>query len=113
MTADREAFENRRGFLLSCLALGIAPAVVRADSLMRIVPRRLLIETTRTNIVLNSAPFEDCYWRITAIGLEVRTRRFVTDLANGGWTQGPVVIPLVPFTRGTLDFRTLGKEAMR
>lgn len=30
---------NRRGFLSSCLALAAAPAIVRADSLMRIVPR--------------------------------------------------------------------------
>ena len=30
---------NRRGFLTSCLALCAAPAIVRADSLMRIVPR--------------------------------------------------------------------------
>ena len=30
---------NRRGFLTSILALGAAPAIVRADSLMRIVPR--------------------------------------------------------------------------
>lgn len=30
---------NRRGFLSSCMALAAAPAIVRADSLMRIVPR--------------------------------------------------------------------------
>jgi len=30
---------NRRGFLGSILALGAAPAIVRADSLMRIIPR--------------------------------------------------------------------------
>ena len=30
---------NRRGFLTSILALSAAPAIVRADSLMRIVPR--------------------------------------------------------------------------
>ena len=30
---------NRRGFMGSILALGVAPAIVRADSLMRIVPR--------------------------------------------------------------------------
>lgn len=34
---------DRRGFLGSILALGAAPAIVRADSLMRIVPRGLLI----------------------------------------------------------------------
>lgn len=30
---------TRRGFLQSCLALGAAPAIVRADSLMRVIPR--------------------------------------------------------------------------
>lgn len=30
---------DRRGFLQTCLALAAAPAIVRADSLMRIVPR--------------------------------------------------------------------------
>jgi len=30
---------NRRGFLGTCLALGVAPAIVRADSLMRVVTR--------------------------------------------------------------------------
>ena len=30
---------NRRGFLASILALGAAPAIVRADSLMKIIPR--------------------------------------------------------------------------
>ena len=34
---------NRRGFLTGILALGAAPAIVRADSLMRIVPRDALI----------------------------------------------------------------------
>jgi hypothetical protein len=34
---------NRRGFLQSILVLGVAPVVVRADSLMRIVPRDTLI----------------------------------------------------------------------
>lgn len=29
---------NRRGFLGSILALGAAPAIVRADSLMRVIP---------------------------------------------------------------------------
>lgn len=34
---------NRRGFLGSILALASAPAIVRADSLMRIVPRQAVI----------------------------------------------------------------------
>ena len=32
---------DRRGFLSSCLALAAAPAIVRADSLMRVVPREM------------------------------------------------------------------------
>jgi hypothetical protein len=36
---------NRRGFLSSILALGAAPAIVRADSLMRIVPHDLVVLT--------------------------------------------------------------------
>jgi hypothetical protein len=42
---------NRRGFLSSCLALAVAPAIVRADSLMRVVPRNL-------SIVLAGDPIE-------------------------------------------------------
>lgn len=34
---------SRRGFLASCIALSAAPAIVRADSLMRIVPRKMLV----------------------------------------------------------------------
>lgn len=30
---------NRRGFLLGILAAAVAPAIVRADALMRVVPR--------------------------------------------------------------------------
>jgi hypothetical protein len=36
---------NRRGFLGSILAAAVAPAIVRADSLMRIVPRDTTILT--------------------------------------------------------------------
>lgn len=35
---------NRRGFLSAMLAAGAAPAIVRADSLMRIVPRETLVD---------------------------------------------------------------------
>lgn len=36
---------NRRGFLKACLAACAAPAIVRADSLMRVVPNDTLIIT--------------------------------------------------------------------
>jgi hypothetical protein len=44
---------NRRGFLGACLALGAAPAIVRADSLMRIVPRDLGVLIHRGNVALD------------------------------------------------------------
>lgn len=34
---------NRRGFLGSILTACVAPAIVRADSLMRVVPREVLV----------------------------------------------------------------------
>lgn len=40
-------FINRRGFLSSCLALAAAPAIVRSDSLMRIIPREVEVLTFR------------------------------------------------------------------
>ena len=43
---------NRRGFLGSILALGAAPAIVRADSLMRIIPRGLIVPP----LVINMLP---------------------------------------------------------
>lgn len=36
---------TRRGFLQACLALCVAPAIVRADSLMRVVPRDTTVLT--------------------------------------------------------------------
>lgn len=39
---------NRRSFLSSCLALAAAPAIVRADSLMKIVPRSLIVYPPET-----------------------------------------------------------------
>jgi hypothetical protein len=41
---------TRRGFLGSILALGVAPAIVRADSLMRIVPREVEILTSTDGV---------------------------------------------------------------
>ena len=61
---------NRRGFLSSILALGAAPAIVRADSLMRIVPREAGlvcihadggVMTLAPAEITNIVTFED-YW---------------------------------------------------
>lgn len=46
---------NRRGFLGSILALGAAPAIVRADSLMRVVPRETTILTATAGMLTESA----------------------------------------------------------
>lgn len=34
---------NRRGFLGAILVAGVAPAIMRADALMRVIPRRTLV----------------------------------------------------------------------
>lgn len=49
---------NRRGFLGSILALGAAPAIVRADSLMRVVPR----ETTILTPEFKKSVFDGSIW---------------------------------------------------
>jgi hypothetical protein len=51
---------TRRGFLGSILALGVAPAIVRADSLMRIVPR----ETTIIGWGLRTSPDISAFCRV-------------------------------------------------
>ena len=42
---------DRRGFMGAILALGAAPAIVRADSLMRIVSRNLLLDTRGEGLI--------------------------------------------------------------
>lgn len=56
---------NRRGFLGSILALGAAPAIVRADSLMRIVPREAIVLTPPVHdlTLITIAEFEERYLR--------------------------------------------------
>lgn len=59
---------NRRGFLGSILAACAAPAIVRADSLMRIVPRDLTVA---------GLPYAELYQR---------TFDELAELAEGTWT---------------------------
>lgn len=47
---------NRRGFLGSILVAAAAPAIVRADSLMRVIPRDLVILPSEQRFV--TATFE-------------------------------------------------------
>lgn len=51
---------NRRGFLQTCLTLAAAPAIVRADSLMRVIPRE-------TTIILISKDWEAALQYNTAL----------------------------------------------
>ncbi len=46
---------NRRGFLSGIILAAAAPAIVRADSLMRVVPRSLVIATRPADIL--TGPF--------------------------------------------------------
>lgn len=58
---------NRRGFLTGILALGSAPAIVRADSLMRVVPRDAAIVFTEAGLYrLTPYPSDgsDPVWRV-------------------------------------------------
>lgn len=43
---------TRRGFLQSCLVLAAAPAIVRADSLMRIIPREVSLYVPNRGMVI-------------------------------------------------------------
>jgi hypothetical protein len=52
---------NRRGFIGSILALGAAPAIVRADSLMRIIPRETSLPYG-TSVPITEASFPPILW---------------------------------------------------
>lgn len=64
---------NRRGFLGSILAAAAAPAIVRADSLMRIVPRDIVIDLAPADTGLT------LFWK----GDAVFTGGFTGQRSNG------------------------------
>ena len=94
---------NRRGFMGSILALGVAPAIVRADSLMRIVPRDVGIlrvrnplfggEVGRYNGVILSmraayAELEPPIWQTEArMAWQRRLNRAISDAYDVGVFQ--------------------------
>lgn len=54
---------NRRSFLGSIIAAAAAPAIVRADSLMRVVPRdALLLHEYSNNVWLDAQPSNVWMW---------------------------------------------------
>lgn len=66
---------NRRGFIGSILAFGTAPAIVRADALMRIVPRDMALAHLEGQHVEIIAP-------MTAEEVERRMREMMLDAAE-------------------------------
>lgn len=83
---------NRRGFLGSILALAAAPAIVRADSLMRIVPRETIllrgdywIDARGSTSVIEDAWADDAKFYE---GLDFEEGSFTPTLT--GSTSGPV-----------------------
>ena len=75
---------NRRGFLGSILALSAAPSIVRADSLMRIVPRERLVFAFNNRIAL-----EPPAWIVFSVAHSAETRRKVIDYMEGRIAELP------------------------
>lgn len=74
---------NRRGFLGFILAAAVAPAIVRADSLMRIVP----IETA----ILMPDEMRFGWWRNQVVG---------DDLTDLIWDIHPLDAPFMSMQKG-------------
>ena len=68
---------NRRSFLTQCLALAAAPAIVRADSLMRIVPREAVV------IVPTKAEIAAVYSKLYEFILHQEEDRIINNLLYG------------------------------
>jgi hypothetical protein len=77
---------NRRGFLGSILALGAAPAIVRADSLMRIVPLEttVLMDFSSNQLALSIDEFTRRY-------IEPAKRRLQEEI-EAEFMGGPIII---------------------
>lgn len=82
---------NRRGFLGSILAACAAPAIVRADSLMRIVPLDTTVWTVtakgRDSVVLPSSP---------QLGDRIIARYYLPFDVS----PSPLIEGVAPFSRG-------------
>ena len=82
---------NRRLFLASCLALGAAPAIVRASSLMRMVP-------TESGLLVPSR-------RLLQMEIGGEMFYFVSDVTLDGFRirahqDGPIIAVAAPAARG-------------
>lgn len=73
---------SRRGFLASCIALSAAPAIVRADSLMKIVPRKTMV------LGWNPAGLAECaslHDDISGFSYRWITEQSVAQFDHAGW----------------------------
>lgn len=102
---------NRRGFLGSILALGAAPAIVRADALMRIVP----VDTVAIT------PFDFQFMGVWPASKTGDAARYVARFAGAGQEMvkniliSPTVIAAGFDVRSELSHQVLqrGREACR
>lgn len=94
---------TRRGFLGSILAAAVAPAIVRADSLMRIVPRETLVLGTGeftletwvwANCGIVSATVQQELETITAQAIGANARELYTLNFSYAATEVDIELPL-------------------
>ena len=76
---------DRRGFLSSVIALAAAPAIVRADSLMRVVPVNTLVAPVLTMPVIWGEQFEIEHTNLV--------HSWWTRESSGGWVRRVSYIP--------------------
>lgn len=90
---------NRRGFLGSILALGAAPAIVRADSLMRIVPLETGVLPMPSLRAVGDAELARPCLNVNEVAAYVREIQ-ATLIGLGIWPEGYkqdcIYAPLVP-----------------
>lgn len=92
---------TRRGFLTSILALSAAPAIVRAESLMRIVvpSREIAVPTLAETVAVNSAS--------RLFTTETLTREALKILrSNLDFTKAINAAYQMPIGSGTIKIRT-------
>lgn len=78
---------NRRGFLSSILALATAPAIVRADSLMRVIPMEapVLLERDLVDFIYELTPKEAPF--ITVLGWADELKPHWETAIKGEWLE--------------------------
>lgn len=109
---------NRRGFIGSILAVCVAPAIVRADSLMRIVPRDLtLLLTPAERLAMNPLAWAGAIreWSGWDIRTDAKITRFDVVVANasGSYEQLGVDITEDPSLRPTSIHREMALEVLK